>query len=71
MTLSYVMRTQLMSAFVVENGDTQVEVKRERVGGGAGRVKCFACGGAGSRLSRPDCIRRGSVSRAKVRALFW
>jgi bifunctional non-homologous end joining protein LigD len=29
------MRTKLMTAFVAENGDTQVEVKLERVGGGA------------------------------------
>jgi hypothetical protein len=41
------MRTELMTAFVVENCDSQVEVEVERVGVGAGQVKRFECGGTG------------------------
>jgi hypothetical protein len=44
MSLSHVMRTALMTAFVAENGDTPVEVEVERLGSGASQLKCFECG---------------------------
>ena len=40
------MRMERMTGFVAQNCDTPVEVQVERVGVGAGRVKCFECGGA-------------------------
>jgi DnaJ-class molecular chaperone len=36
-----------MTAFAGYSCDTPVEVEVERVGVGAGRVKCFECGGTG------------------------
>jgi hypothetical protein len=41
------MRMERMTAFVSHNCDTTVEVEVERVGVGAGQVKCFECGGTG------------------------
>jgi hypothetical protein len=65
------MRTELMTAFVAENSDTQVEVEVERVGGGAGQVNCFECDGAGVSPFPADLNSARTASSAKIRALFW
>jgi DnaJ-class molecular chaperone len=37
-----------MTAFVALNGDTPIEVDVERLGGGAGRIRCPECDGSGN-----------------------
>jgi hypothetical protein len=65
------MSTELMATFVAENGDTQVEVEVERVGGGAGRATCFEGGGTGVSPLPAEFIRSGLAMTARARALCW
>ena len=64
------MRTELMTAFVALDGNTPVDVRVERLGAGAGKVRCFECGGDGvCKFPRemvrdpkcPDCKGTGFV----------
>jgi DnaJ-class molecular chaperone len=41
------MPVERMTAFVAVDCDTPVEVDVECLGAGAGRVRCFECGGTG------------------------
>jgi hypothetical protein len=52
------MRMERMTAFVALDCDTSVDVEVEPLGAGAGKVRCFECGGSGlsplSREYQPD-----------------
>jgi DnaJ-class molecular chaperone len=64
------MRMERMTAFAGDFSETPIEIKVQRLGAGAGKVRCFECGGTGvSTFSRemvpnpkcPDCKGTGYV----------
>jgi hypothetical protein len=68
--LSHAMRMERMNAFVALDCDTPVEVDVERLGAGAGKVRCFACGGSGlsplGREFQPDPLCAASKGSGHV-----
>jgi DnaJ-class molecular chaperone len=48
MPLSHAMRMERMTAFVGLDSQTPIDVELERLGAGAGKVRCFECGGSGT-----------------------
>lgn len=68
--LNQVMSIEFMTAFVALDCNTPVDVEVERLGAGAGKVRCFECAGSGrSSFPKdmyaggkcPDCTGSGFV----------
>jgi DnaJ-class molecular chaperone len=65
------MRMERMTAFGGMDSDTPLVVEVERLGAGAGKVRCFECGGTGVSPLPPELFPARACVECKGTGFVW